>query len=151
MHFEKIARPVKAGNQRAAALRLGDLRVFALLSALLVFRLSVRGFTNSDLRFHVAPLLGIPPEQMTPGMMTYDLRRLRLHGLIERVGGYRYQVTQFGVHAALFITRAYTRLLLPGCAACGLPDEATSKQLSKALRDFDEAINRLWKAEVLAA
>jgi len=30
-------------------------------------------------------MLGIDPSAMTPGRMTYDLRRLRLHGLIERI------------------------------------------------------------------
>ena len=31
------------------------------------------------------PLLGLAPSAMTPGRMPYDLRRLRLHGLIERI------------------------------------------------------------------
>ena len=50
--------------------------------ALVLFRLLPRGFTNRDLRKHVAPLLGLDLAGMTQGKMTYDLRRLRLHGLI---------------------------------------------------------------------
>ena len=45
------------------------------------------GSATRDLRAHLAPLLGLTPADMTPGRMTYDLRRLRLHGLIERIPG----------------------------------------------------------------
>jgi len=55
----------------------------ALLSTICVFRLLPRGFTNRDLRIHLAPQLGLRPEHMTSGQTTYDLRRLRVHGLIE--------------------------------------------------------------------
>ena len=48
-------------------------------------------------------------------MMTYDLRRLRLHGLIERVPHTnRYRPTDFGLRVSLFFTKAYSRLLRPG-------------------------------------
>ena len=66
----------------------------ALLAALCVFRLLPDGFTNRDLRTHLAPLLGLTPEAMTSGQITYDLRRLRIHGLIQRIPhSFRYQVT----------------------------------------------------------
>jgi len=49
--------------------------------------------------------------------MTYDLRRLRLHGLIERVPkSRRYHVTAFGFRTAAFMTRARNRLLRRGCS-----------------------------------
>ncbi len=54
--------------------------------------------------------------------MTYELRRLRMHGLIERIASsHRYRLTQFGLRLALFFTRAFNRLLRPGFAAV-LPD-----------------------------
>jgi hypothetical protein len=49
--------------------------------------------------------------------MTYDLWRLRLHGMIERLPKtHRYRVTDFGLRAALFFTRVYARLYSPGVA-----------------------------------
>lgn len=55
--------------------------------------------------------------------MSYDLRRLRLHGLIERIDGtHRYRVTDFGLRAAVFFTRAYARLIRPGLAELSSPD-----------------------------
>jgi len=47
--------------------------------------------------------------------MTYDLRRLRLHGLIERVPRrHRYRITATGAQVAMFYARLYTRALRSG-------------------------------------
>ena len=49
--------------------------------------------------------------------MTYDLRRLRLHGMIERIPKtHRYRVTEFGLRATLFFTRVHARLYRPAVA-----------------------------------
>ena len=49
--------------------------------------------------------------------MTYDLRRLRLHGLIERVPrSRRYRITQAGEKIAMFYVRFYARALRPACS-----------------------------------
>jgi hypothetical protein len=81
------------------------------LSVLVVFRLLPTGFSNRDLRTHLAPLLGLDPNTMTAGRITYDLRRLRLHQIIQRIPRTnRYQVTPFGFQIAMFFTRTYSRL-----------------------------------------
>jgi predicted MarR family transcription regulator len=55
-----------------------------LFLALTLFQHLMDGFRNGDLRQQVADLLGVTLEQYTPHQMTYDLRRLRLKGLIYR-------------------------------------------------------------------
>ena len=63
----------------------------------------------------LAQLLGLDPDPV--GRMTYDLRRLRLHGLIERIPkSHRYDVTPSGLRIALFFSRTYARLLRPKLA-----------------------------------
>jgi predicted MarR family transcription regulator len=50
--------------------------------------------------------------------MTYDLRRLRLAGLIRRLPrSNRYTLTADGVRIAVFYTKVYNRLLVPLTAA----------------------------------
>lgn len=113
--FQQVTSPRQVDGQRVSALRYGDTAMLALLSALLVFRLWPHGFRSRDLGKHWAPLLGQDPSQMTPGRLTYQLRRLRLHGLIERTAGsQRYTVTDFGLRLALFFTRSYARVIRPG-------------------------------------
>ena len=115
--FAQVNQPQEVAGQRVAALRFTDPRVQALLNALVAFRLLPQGFANRDLRALLAPLLGLAPDQFTPGQMTYHLRRLRLHGLIERLAGtHRYQVTELGWRVALFFTRTYARVIRPGLA-----------------------------------
>lgn len=70
------------------------------------------------------------------GQMSYHLRRLRLHGLIERIPGtHRYRVTPQGVRTVLFCTRVYNRLLRPGLAQI-IPEEA--QEDSELRRGFDQ-------------
>jgi hypothetical protein len=134
--FRQVNEPVVVNGQRASALRFADSVVQALLSALLVFRLLPRGFSNRELRDHWAPLLGQQAQNMTQGQMSYHLRRLRLHGIIERLPkSHRYRVTEQGWRTALFCTRCYNRILRPGLARV-IPEEALDD--SPLRRRFDE-------------
>jgi hypothetical protein len=136
---------------RVAGLRLGDPRACALLAALCVFRLLPRGFANRDLRPIMAQLLGVPARTITPGKMTYDLRRLRMHGLIERIPGtFRYQVTSTGITQALFLTRLHDKFLRTGLATLVGP-AAKDRDLAAASRAYTRAIDDLARQAGLAA
>jgi hypothetical protein len=112
--YEQLAQPAAVDGQRASAMRFGDPTVLALFFALLLFRLHPRGFSNRDLRDTVAPLMGKRPTDLTAGQMTYQLRRLRLRGLIRRVPRtHRYEVTDEGLRAALFYTNSTARIFHP--------------------------------------
>jgi hypothetical protein len=150
--FRRLNEPVLVEGQRGSALRFADVAVQALLSALLVFRLLPRGFSNRDLRDHWAPLLGQAPEPLTPGQMSYHLRRLRLHGLIERIPKtHRYRVTDRGWRTALFCTRTYNRILRPGLAQV-IPDEAPDdSSLRRCFDQLDAAIERWLKEQKVPA
>ena len=115
--FDKVVRPIEIEGQRAAALRFSDPRVQALFAVLVMFSLQLRGFTNQEIRPLLAQLLGLDPANYPSGRMTYDLRRLRLHGIIERIPhSHRYQLTPEGLRIALFFSRTYARLLRPKLA-----------------------------------
>ena len=115
--FYRVVRPIEIEGQRASALRFGDPRVQALFAVLVVFSLPLRGFNNRELRVLLAPLLGLDPAHYPIGRMTYDLRRLRLHGILERIPhSHRYQLTPDGLRIALFFSRTYARLLRPKLA-----------------------------------
>jgi len=148
----KLNRPTEVKGQRAAALRITDLRVLALWHLLVWFRLLPCGFANRDLRAQLAVLTGQEPHHITQGKMTYDLRRLRLHGMIERIPKtHRYQVTDFGFRAALFFTRTHARLYRPGLAEV-LPNAPPGdSQLQRHLAKIDAEIHRRVREVKLAA
>ena len=145
--FTAVNDPVTSTKgTRVAGLRFADARAQALLSALLVFRLLPDGFTNRDLRALVGPLLG---KKLSAGQLTYDLRRLRAHGLITRLPhSHRYRVTDTGLHHALFLTRAHDRLLRTGLAQLTDPEPGP---LQTASRTYQRAIDKLAEESGLAA
>ncbi len=150
--FNQVQHPIEVNGQRAAALRFADPLVQALLNTLLLFTLLPRGFSNADLRARLAPLLGLPLEAIRPGRMTYNLRRLRLHGLIERIPKtHRYRVTDFGLRSALFLTRVYARILRPGLALV-IPREApTDSKLRASFETLAREIDNWCEGVKLAA
>jgi len=134
--FQKINRPVQVTSQRASALRFADPKVQALWRALLLFQLLPTGFSNRHLRQHFASLLGQPPDSLTQGQMTYHLRRLRFHGIVEPIPQtHRYRITDLGLRTAWFCTRTYSRILRPGLGAL-LPE--LSPPNSSLRRSFDK-------------
>jgi hypothetical protein len=109
--FERIHQPYAWEGQRTGAFRFGDQRAMALAGALCLVVHAVTGFTNKSLRGQVAGLLG---QDYRSSQMSYDLRRLRLHGLIIRTPGTNtYTVTPEGIRVAVFYTNLRARLLPP--------------------------------------
>jgi len=147
----QVQRPQRVAGQRVPALRFTDPRVQALFSALVVFRLLPHGFAAPEFRQHLAPLLGLAPTELTPGRVTYDLRRLRLHGLIERMPKmHRYRVTAFGLRLALFVTRVHARILRPGLAIV-IPEIASDDCALRAAFDRLEREMDAWCAQARLA
>jgi hypothetical protein len=83
--FHTVTSPVVVDDQRAAALRFRDRRVQARMHALCLFALAPTGFRRRDVRAHGRRTAGPEGPHGSRGAMIYDLRRLRLHGLLERV------------------------------------------------------------------
>ena len=131
--FERIAMPsVNPDGRRAPALRFGDPRVMALLGALCMMINSL-GFTHRSLRARVSPLLGAT---YSTNQMSYDLTRLRVNGLIERLPhSNTYQLTPDGIRVAVFYTKVHNRVLRPLLAANRPP-------APPELRDALTTINR---------
>jgi hypothetical protein len=151
--FTELTAPITTDTgTRIPGLRFGDPRVHALLQALLIHRLLPHGLTNRDLRTLIAPLLGKTPEDISAGMMTYDLRRLRAHGLIARIpGSRRYQVTDTGLQHALLFTHAHDHLLRTGLAEITDPDPPAPSPLRHAARAYQAAFHDLARYTHLAA
>ena len=84
--LEALTSPVISTTcTRIPGMRFPDPRVQALLGACCALALRPAGFTSRDLRHYLAPQLGKTPEDMTSGQISYDLRRLRAHQIIQRI------------------------------------------------------------------
>ena len=133
--FERIAQPSLVDGRRAPALRFGDPRVQALAGALAITAHLIGGITNRSLRPLVAGLLGEPYSQ---ARCCYDLRRLRLKGLIVRLEhSNTYVLTDDGQRFAVFYTKVHNRVLRPLMSADAPP---APLQVRQALRILDHAV-----------
>ncbi len=133
--FERIHQPYTREGQRTGALRFGDQRAMALAGALCSTLQAVTGFSNKSLRGQVAGLLG---QEYSPNQMSYDLRRLRLHGLIERLPrSNTYLLTGEGIRVAVFYSKLQNRLLCPLLAADQPPAPI---EVRRALATLEKAV-----------
>jgi hypothetical protein len=81
-----------------------------------------------------------------------NLRRLRLHGLTERIPKtHRFRITAKGFRTAIFYTGLYNRSLRTGLAL--ISPRAANPQLpmAKSIRAAETAVNKWYQHEKLAA
>lgn len=147
----QLGQPTRLDNgQRASALRFGDQRVMALMAALSRHAYVISEMTNKSLRESVAQLMGLDPAHYTSAKMSYDLRRLRLKGLIERIAhSHAYRLTEQGIKVAFFFTKLQQRLFQPGLAAL-LPEQSYPSPLTQALSAVAEQIQALIEAALIS-
>jgi predicted MarR family transcription regulator len=86
---------------------------------------------------------------------TYDLRRLKRKGLVEKIPhAHRYRLTSLGRRVAVLFTKTYSRVLAPGLGALdlGLPEEVIERnELSTAWRSFDGVLDAFIQRQLIAA
>jgi len=150
--LDQVTKPQVVADQRVAALRFDDVRVMTLMQVLCLFLVLPQGFRNATMRQWMAQALGLSAEHYPGGRMTYDLRRLHLHGLIARIPHtHRYRVTDLGVRVALFFSKVHSRILRPGLSQLfdGCP-KAPNRPISTAMRNLDRALGALFNEAKLA-
>jgi hypothetical protein len=143
--IQRVVQPtVTDDGEKAPALKFGQPRVMALLMALTLFQHLIDGFHNRDLRALVADLLGVTSEQYTASQMTYDLRRLRLKGLIFRPPKtHRYFLTPYGWKIARLFTRLEARVFRPAVATFTGNDAVLPFPLRASLNRVDSQLDEL--------
>ena len=141
--LDSIEEAAEVAGRRVSPLPRSKKRTRALLNALIACHLITGGFRNRDLKSRVAHLLGKTPDEITTNQMTYDLRRLRGHDIIEKVEGtHRYELTEEGLHLALFISRVERRVYREGMAEI-FDDEHFDSATRQALERFDRKVEKL--------
>ena len=104
-------------------------------------RLLLRGFSHAELKAHRALLVGADAAPLTAGRMPH-------HPHPEDA---RYQLTDFGLRAALFSTRSYARLIRPGFALV-IPDTVPGDAvLRRSFQQLERAMDTWCAAAKLAA
>jgi hypothetical protein len=150
--LESLVLPSVHDGQRAPALRFGDPRTMALLGSVAAFAHVIGGLTNKSLRTQMAAHWR---EDYSSAQASYDLRRLRLKGLIERIDGTNtYRVTAYGLRIGAFFTQLASRVIVPALtdlADLTRPPPPAPRPLTAAWRTYERELDLHVRRARLAA
>ena len=96
------------------------------------------------MRAPVCDLLGVTSDEYSAGQTTYDLRRLRLKGMIFRPPKtHRYFLTPYGWKVARLFTRLEARVFRPAVAMFTTNDAVLPFPLRASLNRVDAQLDEL--------
>ena len=147
----RVVLPSADDGLPAPAVRFGEPRTMALPACLCSFQHLFEGLSNRSMRPLIAGLI----PGYSPGQMTYDLRRLRRKGLIQRLPhSNRYQLTPLGRRVMVLFTKTYGRILAPGLVQLDphLPAQLAARSpLATAWRHLDHTLDHYIDSHIAAA
>ena len=146
----RLAKPLVQGKTKVAGIKLENTRLMRLLELLLQGAGGhFRKWTTAQVHRAVLEAYHLKPKDYTLTQLRYDLRKLRLHGLIERVPkSYAYHFTSKGSKLSILLVQLRKRIYGP--LAFGLfrtrpnpefiPDSRFEKAYLKVEKAMDETI-----------
>jgi hypothetical protein len=109
--FQRLAQPVTIGKTKIAGIKIHDTRMLRLMEVLLHGGTQLSGWRSVDIHQAVLTAFDRSPNAYTLTQLRYDLRKLKAHGLLQRVGrSYCYRLTDKGTKAALMFTLFHKRV-----------------------------------------
>jgi hypothetical protein len=131
---------------------LGDSRTMALLASIAAFDHVMSGLTSRSLRAQMA--IHWKPDYSS-AQASYDLRRLRLKGFIERIPrSNAYRVTTEGLRIAAFFTQLAARVVVPALTdlpALARPRPPAPRSLTAAWRAYERELDAMLHTTRLVA
>lgn len=153
--LSRIALPIQKGTTRIAGIRIQDRRMIRLFEVLLHSGTTLGGWSAKQIHESVMGRFALKQESYRLSSLSYDLRKLKGHGMVERDGSrYRYRLTEKGRRVAVLFLMFHQRLCGPlaGSQLAHRPDEHHRPKISKleaAYHKADKAIDEI--IEILKA
>jgi hypothetical protein len=112
--LQRLAHPIHLGSTRIAGIKIHDTRMIRLMETLLYAGSQIRGWNARQIHQALLQRFRIPADHYAFNQLRYDLRKMRAHGLIERMGGrYSYAFSEKGIRVALLFLLFHRRLCGP--------------------------------------
>jgi hypothetical protein len=150
-----LSHPTLMGARRVPGIKLHDDRVIRLVDALLHPGGLVSDWTTRDVHTRILTRHRLADGDYRLSQLRYDLMKLRVKGLVERIGRTRrYRLTAAGLKQGTILVKVRTRLLGPLSAiAASSPRQRSThpSAVEAAIRQVDVALNKLCQTLGLAA
>ena len=152
--LQRLALPITIGSVRYPGIKIHETRIIRLMEVLLHGGTHVGGWTAKEIHEAVLTTFGLTEKTYRLNQLSYDLRKLKGHSLLERDGSrYAYRLTTKGVQVSLLLLFFHKRLCGPLANSCfhHQPDaeHRPNSRLETAYHRADKAIQSV--VELLAA
>jgi hypothetical protein len=112
--FQRMALPVTAGRTKIAGIKIHDTRMMRLMEVLLHGGPQLNGWRSPEIHQALLTTFGLSANAYTLTQLRYDLRKMKAHGLLERIGrAYSYRLSDKGTKAALMFILFHKRVCGP--------------------------------------
>jgi hypothetical protein len=112
--FQRLALPILAGRTKIPGIKIHDTRMMRLMEVLLHGGAQLGGWRTAQIHAAILAAFGLTAEGYSLTQLRYDLRKMKAHGLLERIGrGYCYRLTEKGIRAAAMFVLFHKRVCGP--------------------------------------
>jgi hypothetical protein len=152
--FQRLALPIAVGHTKIPGIKIHDTRMMRLLEVLLHGGPQLAGWRTAQIHAAILEAFGLPPERYSLTQLRYDLRKLKAHGLLDRIGRtYAYRLTEKGIRIGSMFILFHKRVCGPLANSLfhHRPENRTPQpaKIERAYHQADTAIQNL--IDVLAA
>jgi len=147
-YFTKHSRPVLIGQTKISGIYPYQERIIRMLEILLHDNRSIGEWKSMDIRQKILVDFHLSEQVYSRNQVIYDLRKLRAHGIAERIGKYnRYRLTAYGVKVALAFTLMRKKIYGPLNYSLfeTQPDQSivSGSKLERLYRQLDADLNEI--------
>jgi hypothetical protein len=112
--FQRLALPVSSGKSKIPGIKIQDTRMIRLMEVLLHGGPQLAGWPTVQIWQALQAAFSLSPQDYTLNQLRYDLRKMKGHGLLERVGKhYAYRLTEKGARVAAMFVLFHKRICGP--------------------------------------
>jgi hypothetical protein len=112
--FQRLAVPVFSGKSKIPGIKIHDTRMIRLMEVLLHGGPQLAGWRTSQIWQALQATFAVSPRDYTLNQLRYDLRKMKGHGLIERVDKhYAYRLTEKGAQVSAMFVLFHKRICGP--------------------------------------
>jgi hypothetical protein len=112
--FQRMALPVTVGRTKIAGIKIHDTRMMRLMEVLLHGGPQLNGWRSPEIHQAILTTFGLSASTYTLTQLRYDLRKMKAHGLLQRIGRtYCYRLSDKGTKAALMFILFHKRVCGP--------------------------------------
>ncbi len=152
--FQRLALPITCGRTQVAGIKIQDTRMIRLMEVLLHGGPQLHAWRTAQIHEALLRAFGLSAEAYSLTQLRYDLRKMKAHGLLERLGRqYCYRLTEKGTRVAAMFVLFHKRVCGPLANTLfhhrPEPSSKPPSKLETAYYKADAAIQKL--IDVLAA